>query len=179
MIKLKTSHHSKLLQYTTYKARTTISTRKAQVDDVIAIIRQTSLQYGHRCRCLDPPVVNPVISVIDVGVAMEDDTLVNKDVGRSWLDVLDVKFILEIGMCLVDERPDESDTLTVKSGTGVDDDDDWVTVGADLFATFIISVVEMKVAVCCVEDVAVVDIVLVVVVVVVGSAILQRFTMAL
>ena len=163
-------------RHNTHRASTTMSTRKAHVDDVIAIMRQTSLQYGHRCRCLDPPVVNPVISVRIVVLSVEDDTLVDKGVERSWPDVLDVKFILEIGMCLVDEMPDASDAFTVKSGTGVDDDDVSVIFVADLFITFMISVVEMILVVCWVEDVVVVEIILVVVV---GSAILQRFAMAL
>ena len=40
----------------TYNARVTRTIRKAQIDDVMTMIKQTSLQYGQRRFPADPPV---------------------------------------------------------------------------------------------------------------------------
>ena len=156
------------------------------MEDVIAIIRQTSLQYGQRCRRLEPPVVSPVTCVSIVVLSVVDDILAGKDVETPESDALDVmssvisSLSVEIGMCFVDETSDVLDTFTdeLSSDTGVDDDVG-VTAVVDILVTLVISFVVKTLVVCVVEVVLIVEVVVVEEVVVVGSCILQRFAIAL
>ena len=96
-----------------------------------------SLQYAHRCRCLDPPVVSPVISTFSACVG--GNLVETSGVLPSMPYVVFIRSF-EIGMCFVDKLSVVLDTVADKLDTGVNVDD-WITVGCDKTANLVITLV--------------------------------------